>query len=212
MDDAPKTYIYDYPRPSLTADVILGRVADGRLEILLIKRGRAPFAGRWSLPGGFVGEGELPPDAAKRELREETGMTARRLWPIGVFAKPGRDPRGWTVSAAYYGFVVGAGRRPNAGDDAAETSWRPVPTNLKLAFDHRDIVAAYRRRLRRDLYAWPVLANLMPTQFPIEQLAETVRVVDPDAGINAVVARKLQSGPLLEPVPKEPTLYRFRKA
>jgi hypothetical protein len=47
-------YTYDYPRPSLTVDVVTFTLRENRLQVLLIQRGEAPYAGMWALPGGFV--------------------------------------------------------------------------------------------------------------------------------------------------------------
>ncbi|MFO0847086.1 MAG: NUDIX hydrolase [Gemmataceae bacterium] len=89
----PGKFTYDYPRPALTADVVLvTREADPR--VLLIKRKSDPFAGLWALPGGFVDEGERPADAARRELQEEAGLTVEDLEPLYTAGDPGRDPRG----------------------------------------------------------------------------------------------------------------------
>jgi 8-oxo-dGTP diphosphatase len=130
----------DHPRPALTADVVA--VTDGEpTRVLLIRRGIDPFAGRWALPGGFVDEGELPEDAARRELAEETGLRHEGpLRIVGVYGEPGRDPRGWTVSAVYLAVVRGVAR-VEAADDAAEARWWPIEELPKLAFDHEPIVA-----------------------------------------------------------------------
>ena len=99
-----------YPKPSVTADIIAVRPAyseldEGQwrenpkfvLEVLFIKRGQWPFEGCWALPGGFVrGEKkgsvvrgkESVRDCAIRELREETHLEAVHLIPIGVFSNP----------------------------------------------------------------------------------------------------------------------------
>lgn len=136
-------FTYKYPRPAFTADaVILSRDADGCRTILLVRRGNEPFAGRWALPGGFVNEGERAVDAAKRELEEETGVDigdSDLLAHIGVYDTPGRDPRGWTVSAAYATELPG---QPTAqgSDDAAEAQWHRVDNLPPLAFDHDQIV------------------------------------------------------------------------
>lgn len=131
---------YDYPRPSLTTDVALFRVADRRLELLLIRRKNPPFQGDWALPGGFLDEGETLDACAARELAEETGVREAQLFPLANFSTPGRDPRGWTVSAAYVGLAP-PDTQATAGDDAGEVAWSSIDTLPQLAFDHADIVA-----------------------------------------------------------------------
>jgi 8-oxo-dGTP diphosphatase len=129
----------------LTADVVLLSKRDGDLYVLLIRRGWEPFEGCWALPGGHVDVGENILDAARRELREETGLTAHWLKLVGVYADPGRDPRGRYATFAYaaWGQEIDELPAPSAGDDASEASWQPVDwalTELQLAFDHRDIL------------------------------------------------------------------------
>lgn len=137
-------YTYKYPRPAYTADTVL--VADngnGGLSVLLIKRGGEPFKGAWALPGGFVNEGESSVEAAKRELAEETGVNVPdtgTLALIGIYDAPGRDPRGWTISAAYAAQVSRI-VEAKGGDDAAEARWFPLNDLPELAFDHGRILA-----------------------------------------------------------------------
>jgi 8-oxo-dGTP diphosphatase len=130
---------YDYPRPALTADAVVFRPKGEDHEVLLIRRKHPPFEGQWAIPGGFLDEGETLEACAVRELAEETGVRGVRLSLIGVFSKPGRDPRGWTVSAAFAGLTsadVGA----KAADDAAEVGWYGLNALPELAFDHADIL------------------------------------------------------------------------
>src|SRR5262245_44480516 len=90
-----KLHSYPYPRPALTVDLVI--VSRSRTpKVLLIRRRHEPFAGRWALPGGFVDEGESLEEAARRELREETGISVKELEQLRTFGEPGRDPRGWT--------------------------------------------------------------------------------------------------------------------
>jgi 8-oxo-dGTP diphosphatase len=108
--------------------------------VLLVRRAHEPFEGRWALPGGFVDEGELPETAALRELQEETGLRAGVPFSlVGVYGAPGRDPRGWTVSAAYLAMLDDE-VAVRGGDDAAEAAWVPVADLPHLAFDHDVIV------------------------------------------------------------------------
>ena len=133
---------YDYPRPAVTADVVLFDAREDGLYVLLIKRLNKPFAGRWALPGGFVDKDEDLPDAAKRELEEETGITDVELKQIGAFGTPGRDPRGHTITVAFAAILnTATNATPSAGDDAAEAKWFPVKKLPELAFDHNDIIA-----------------------------------------------------------------------
>ncbi len=134
---------YTYPRPALTADVALFREGEQGTEVLLIRRGRPPFRGMWALPGGFVDEMEPPEEAACRELAEETGVRLPEgaLRQVAAFGEPGRDPRGWTVSIAFWGEAP-ADLRPRAADDAAEVRWWPLDNLPPLAFDHDRIIAA----------------------------------------------------------------------
>jgi 8-oxo-dGTP diphosphatase len=137
-------YTYDYPRPALCCDtVVLSGLPDAR-KVLLVMRGAQPFEGCWALPGGFVDEGESPVQAARRELAEEAGMIWEGpLVPVGTFGEPGRDPRGWTVSAAYLADVGADEPLVVPGDDAAEAGWFPIDALPEcISFDHSDIIAA----------------------------------------------------------------------
>ena len=67
-------YSYQYPHPAVTVDCVVFGLDDEELKILLIRRKIEPFHGTWALPGGFVKMDENLYDAARRELREETGV------------------------------------------------------------------------------------------------------------------------------------------
>ena len=116
-----------YPKPSLTADNVLFSVSkEHGLEVLLIQRKGHPFMTRWAFPGGFADSGEALENTARRELEEETGLTGVKSALLGVYSAPGRDPRGWVVSAAYYTVVDRSKMKTKAGDDAADVKWFAV--------------------------------------------------------------------------------------
>lgn len=145
----------NFPRPHLTADIAVFEKGDDGLKLLLIRRGGHPYLGCWALPGGFADEGETIQQTAARELQEETDLTGLDLRLVDIYSAPGRDPRGWTVSAAYAVCVAPGRCRPIAGDDAAETRWFPVapdghvtlPQGERLAFDHAQIIADAVKRI-----------------------------------------------------------------
>lgn len=149
--DTLKAYTYPYPRPSLTVDVVLWSIRDRQPHLLLIQRDRDPFAGRWALPGGFVDQDEPLETAARREMLEETGVELVSIAPVGMYGDPGRDPRGWTVSAAYYTLCDAAEIEVRAGDDARAAQWFPLRDLPPMAFDHSKIVHEAWIVLRRDL-------------------------------------------------------------
>ncbi|MFL6215225.1 MAG: NUDIX domain-containing protein [Blastocatellia bacterium] len=132
-------YCYEYPRPAVTADIILFHRDGERIEVLLIKRARDPFKGAWAFPGGFVDEDESLERAAARELKEETGLEGIAMEQLAAFGDPGRDPRGHTVSVA---FVALLDRRAEAeaADDADEAQWHSALRPPRLAFDHKKIL------------------------------------------------------------------------
>ncbi|MEO1029450.1 MAG: NUDIX hydrolase [Pseudomonadota bacterium] len=101
---------------------VVGSVCFKGDQVLLIQRGKSPYKGRWSLPGGHIEPGERAADAALRELAEETSIDAELIGLIdvvdGIF-----KPRGSELPAKHYLYVEYACRwtqgEPKAGDDAA---------------------------------------------------------------------------------------------
>jgi 8-oxo-dGTP diphosphatase len=129
-----------YPRPMLTVDVVACALEHATPSILLIERANPPFAGAWALPGGFVEKGEQVHEAAPRELAEETGLRVDKLELLGVYDTPGRDPRGWSVSAVYLARLARESAVAGA-DDASDARWFAADRLPQLAFDHALIIA-----------------------------------------------------------------------
>lgn len=132
-----------YRNPTFGTDGVV--IEGGR--VLLIQRGRAPFEGRYALPGGFIEEGESAEECVVREVEEETGLRTEVLELVGAYTRPGRDPRGHICTLAYRLVVRGGSVR--AGDDAAAAAYFPLDALPKLAFDHRLIVEDAARMGRR---------------------------------------------------------------
>ena len=74
-------------------------------------------------------------DSAYRELEEETGITQIQLQQLKTYGKPGRDPRGRTISVVFGGLLE-EDQEAQAGDDAKETKWFSIAELPPLAFDH----------------------------------------------------------------------------
>lgn len=112
-----------YPRPSVTVDIMLLSTDREIPEVLLIRRGGHPFLGYWALPGGFVDPHESTETAAARELEEETRIQGLPLYPLTLCSTPGRDPRSWTMSAVYLSLASRKALAVRAGDDAVDARW-----------------------------------------------------------------------------------------
>ena len=125
----------------LAADICLFRQKDSELQVLLIRRGKAPFAGCWALPGGRLEADETIDACAARELFEETGIRPAWMRHFANYSDPGRDPRERTVSAAYVAFAEESAADAAAGSDAAAAVWFHVSALPQLAFDHAVILA-----------------------------------------------------------------------
>ncbi|MEN6336434.1 MAG: NUDIX hydrolase [Phycisphaerales bacterium] len=142
-------YVYEWPRPMVTADAAVFAFFDGRPRLLLIQRKRDPYKDRWALPGGFVEIDEDLPDAVARELAEETGLKGVALEQLRTFGRPGRDPRGRTITVAYFGVAQSDRDQVQAADDAENVQWCDIENLPPMAFDHDEIVQCAIERLRR---------------------------------------------------------------
>ena len=140
MNSHKGRYVYDYPHPAVSADIVCLRSVPGGMQIALVRRGKDPFRGMWAVPGGFMNIEETLLSAARRELAEETGLRARFVEQFYCFDEPQRDPRGRTLSVAFLALVDGD-QEGRAGDDAGEFAWFPSDRLPELAFDHARIIA-----------------------------------------------------------------------
>ena len=167
-------YVYEHPQPAVATDVALFTLRAGALNLLLIKRALEPFAGRWALPGGFLGPDEDLDTCARRELQEETGVVVAPgdIHHFGNFSAPGRDPRPGerVISVAYLALLPSDRMVPRADTDAQDARWQPVLNLPALAFDHDEIVAAALAALRERAKAFEILLSLMPARFTLSQL------------------------------------------
>jgi mutator protein MutT len=111
-------------------ELCVGAVAVADNELLLVRRGRGPETGRWSVPGGRVEAGETIHDAVVREVAEETGLRVRCGELLGWAERIG--PQHHFVILDFV-VTVTDGREPVAGDDAAEARWLPLPSVPQVA-------------------------------------------------------------------------------
>jgi 8-oxo-dGTP diphosphatase len=121
----------DYPPFAVTVDLVVLTVRDDALQALVVRRGSAPFEGRWALPGGFVHVDEDVAAAAERELAEETGLrlTDVHLEQLATYGDPRRDPRMRVVSVAHLALARRTTRACSASSRTVRTTRSTVTAN-----------------------------------------------------------------------------------
>lgn len=104
-------------------------------KILLVRRGREPFAGRWALPGGKVRAFEPLAQALSREVREETGLIVVPQALAGV--AEAIDPREAYHYVIVVSFTLVTGGELSPGDDADDVAWYSQPELAGLSLTPR---------------------------------------------------------------------------
>ncbi len=144
----------DKPRnPIPTIDIILSEHSNSN-KVLLIKRNKDPFKDYFSLPGGFVDEGEKVEDAVRREAEEELLVKVEPINILGVYSDPNRDPRGHIMSITFIAKIIKGNLKE--GDGVAELRWVEINNleNIKLGFDHSKILSDYETWLKNKETYW----------------------------------------------------------
>jgi 8-oxo-dGTP diphosphatase len=178
----PKDYDpAEFPAFAVTVDIVILTMSEGRLCVLLVRRGIAPFEGMWAIPGGFKRPTETLDEAARRELAEETGVDAASLLTqFGAYGDPERDPRMNVVTIAYLAVLRDVGSIV-AGTDAADAALVPVTTALdgtfELAFDHARIVRDAADRVRIDLELRGIATAFLGPTFTLAELRTVYEAV-----------------------------------
>ena len=145
------------------------QVRSGKLQVLLWERAKDPFAGAWSLPGGYLEPGETLEQSIRKHLAGKVDVRElSHLEQLETLSEPERHPREWQLATAYLG-VVPLGVDPALPED---TNWHSVDRLPKLAFDHRAITLAGRDRLRAKLSYTNIGFALAPETFTMSELRD----------------------------------------
>jgi ADP-ribose pyrophosphatase YjhB (NUDIX family) len=157
------------PAPTHVTLAVVLQVRGESLCALLWQRGRPPFEGGWSLPGGYLEPGHALEESIRTQLARKVDV-AELSWleQLETVGDPDRHPDEWQLATAYLGLV------PRGLDPALppDTSWHPVDElPAELAFDHGPIVLAGRERLRAKLSYTNIGFALAPWTFTMSELS-----------------------------------------
>lgn len=200
----------------ITVDVVLFTLTAERLQVMLLRRSHDPYKDQLALPGGYIhADTDLDSRAgARRVLKEKTELVSPYLEQLYTFSGGARDPRGWSVSIAYYALVDSA---LLTGQEQAAFTLLPVDDLPQLPFDHNRIIAFAVDRLRNKSAYSALPCYLLPPYFTLTELQKTYEKVIGHKLDKSAFRRKLNELDFLEPVAEVRTgvhrparLYRIR--
>ena len=182
-----------------TVDIVLLTIKDNALQVALLERAHAPFAGQLALPGGYihVDEDADAHAAAMRVVKEKSGVTPPYLEQLSTFSGPARDPRGWSVSIAHYALV------PFAVIDKAEQhdlKLKPVDSTQGLPFDHDSMLQHAVERLRNKSQYSSLPCFLAGEVFTLPQLQRIYEVLMGETINKVSFRRKITEMDMLDAV------------
>lgn len=164
-----RNYYREHPKFYVAVDCIIFGFKNGKLNLLLLKRNFEPEKDKWSLMGGFVQQDESVDDAAKRVLRELTGLNHVYMEQVGAFGEIRRDPGERVISVAYYA-LINVDSYDKALVEHHNAFWADIDALPKLLFDHREMVDKARNQMKQKASSKPIGFNLLPELFTLTQL------------------------------------------
>jgi len=138
----------------------------------LVRRPVGVGGPQWALPGTFLHHGERLAEAVTRSLAQKAGVSAGHPAQLAIFDKPDRDERGWVLSVAHLAVVRYAALVDALVADPDRVRLAPVSRPGMLPYDHKAIVAAAVRELRRRYADRPDPERLLGPRFTIRELLD----------------------------------------
>lgn len=164
--------------PKVAVDLIIFTVNDQKLQVALVKMKKKPFTGMWAFPGGLVRLGESLDDAARRELKEKTGLANVYLEQLYTFGDPKRDPYSHVVSVAYFALIPSERvTLKTAEEKYSAIGWFPADLLPSLAYDHKKMAVYALLRLRWKLEYTNVVYSLLPRFFTLGTLQRVYEII-----------------------------------
>jgi len=161
----------------IATDVVVFTMRDNKLQVLLMKMTKEPYANSWAAPGGLVGASESPETAARRLLKEKTCLANVYLEQLATFGEVDRDPFGRVVSVAYLGLLPTGAAGAATVDSRSDAAWYPTSKLPKLAYDHSTMISVAVERLQNKLGYTTVAGQLLPKEFTLSELQSVYEII-----------------------------------
>ncbi|MBL0355710.1 MAG: NUDIX hydrolase [Chitinophagaceae bacterium] len=172
---------------NISVDCVIFGFHQNELKVLLLQ---AKYAGIWALPGGFILKDEHMDEAAKRILKNRTGLNNIFMQQFHVFSNPGRSTKAinqqflknvgiemkesWMferfVTVGYTALVDFTKVEPIPDVFSAASEWHHLQSLPEMILDHRNILDTALQQLRTNLNYHPVGYNLLPEKFTMPEL------------------------------------------
>ena len=158
----------------ITVYTVILTIKNNALQVLLIKREKEPFIGKWAIPGGYVRLSENLEQAAVRILKEKTDVDNVYLEKLYTFGDPLRHPDARVITCVYFALVRYEDVKVLESDEVA---WYPVDKLPALAFDHKEIIDYTRARTRLSLRSCPVAYQLLKEKFTLTEMQRVYELI-----------------------------------
>lgn len=168
------------PQFYVSVDCIIFGLNEGELSLLLLRRNFEPEKGKWSLMGGFVQEDESVDAAAKRVLKELTGLENVYMEQVGTFGEINRDPGERVISVAYYA-LINVDEYDRKLVEKHNAQWFDIQNLPDLSFDHPAMIQKARELMRRKASLEPIGLNLLPRLFTLSQMQSLYETIQGEA-------------------------------
>ncbi|MBO5081114.1 MAG: NUDIX hydrolase [Lachnospiraceae bacterium] len=171
-----------FEKPSVAVDVLIFTIEDDTLKVVMVERSEFPYKGCLALPGVFVGIDESLEDAVKRGVKVETGLTDMYFEQLYTWGDVKRDPRMRIISVSYMALVSIDQLCAKSANGNIRDYLYPVEEVLtpdkELAFDHKEIIAYARTRIKNKAAAYSDIAfNFMSEKFTLPKLQKVYEIL-----------------------------------
>ena len=163
------SYYQEHPKFYVSTDCIIFWYFDNRLHVLIRPRDLQPGKGELSLMGGFVDDDESVDNAAKRTVKELTGLEDFYIEQVGAFGNVDRDPGERVVSICYFALIQ-ASEYDEDLKKKFQAQWVEI-TNLPPLYGDHNIMIEKAHKILQEKLSWnPIAFYLIPERFTLTQL------------------------------------------
>lgn len=192
----------NHERPIPSVDIILLCYDEGALKVALFRRESEPELGKWGLPGGYIHTDKdvTLDDTAKRVLKTKTELQVSYLEQIGTRGggySVRKDPRGWTMSVAYFSVIAADALASSRGGKWFSLAELEALKD-NLAFDHASLISEVVKRIAAKVEYSSLGALFLPEEFSISQFQEVFEAITGQTKDSANFRRKVLAADFLE--------------